>query len=308
MKPAHKTALGFAIVLIGMAAFFALSVFSPDKSEDAHRVPEGVDGVGQERPEHPEETILITKAEGKRLLEHINNTVDNIAHAVSAAEVKTLLSSLSSEFEVAPQEAVSAAIKTFLDSGSNRETGLGFRLGAEGRLAESNTMRVFLLDELALWDPLAAGQEAAQILRNMDSPEEWAVALRNYARAYPTEAGRVFLRERLEALVSYTPWIEQPTPGLLESFDVIVHTQSLDFLPLVGPLPDATANPHRALPGLYLNIAHGSRGITGTPLCADLLADQLSRRAPPADQALVAALAPERFILRKRKKQPDWSP
>jgi len=57
-----------------------------------------------------------------------------------------------------------------------------------------------------------------------------------------------------------------------------------------------------------LNIAHGSRGITGTPLCADLLADQLSRRAPPADQALVAALAPERFILRKRKKQPDWSP
>jgi tRNA 5-methylaminomethyl-2-thiouridine biosynthesis bifunctional protein len=57
-----------------------------------------------------------------------------------------------------------------------------------------------------------------------------------------------------------------------------------------------------------LNIAHGSRGITGTPLCADLLADRLSRRAPPADQALVAALAPERFILRKRKKQPDWSP
>ncbi|HBL85822.1 MAG TPA: amino acid oxidase, partial [Alcanivorax sp.] len=89
---------------------------------------------------------------------------------------------------------------------------------------------------------------------------------------------------------------------------VAMRCQSLDFLPLVGPLPDATANPHRALPGLYLNIAHGSRGITGTPLCADLLADQLSRRAPPADQALVAALAPERFILRKRKKQPDWSP
>lgn len=89
---------------------------------------------------------------------------------------------------------------------------------------------------------------------------------------------------------------------------VAMRCQSLDFLPLVGPLPDAMANPHTALPGLYLNIAHGSRGITGTPLCADLLADQLSRRAPPADQALVAALAPERFILRKRKKQPDWSP
>jgi len=89
---------------------------------------------------------------------------------------------------------------------------------------------------------------------------------------------------------------------------VAMRCQSLDFLPLVGALPDATANPHTALPGLYLNIAHGSRGITGTPLCADLLADLLSERAPPADRALVAALAPERFILRKRKKQPDWSP
>ena len=89
---------------------------------------------------------------------------------------------------------------------------------------------------------------------------------------------------------------------------VAMRCQSLDFLPLVGALPDATANPHTALPGLYLNLAHGSRGITGTPLCADLLADQLSRRAPPADRALIAALAPERFILRKRKKQPDWSP
>ena len=89
---------------------------------------------------------------------------------------------------------------------------------------------------------------------------------------------------------------------------VAMRCQSLDFLPLVGALPDATANPHTALPGLYLNVAHGSRGITGTPLCADLLADQLSRRAPPADRALIAALAPDRFILRQRKKQPAWRP
>jgi len=89
---------------------------------------------------------------------------------------------------------------------------------------------------------------------------------------------------------------------------VAMRCQSLDFLPLVGPLPDATANPHTVLPGLYLNIAHGSRGITGTPLCADLLADLLSQQPPPVDRALTAALAPERFIVRKRKKQPDWSP
>lgn len=89
---------------------------------------------------------------------------------------------------------------------------------------------------------------------------------------------------------------------------VAFRCQSVDFLPLVGALPDATANPAGTQSGLWLNIAHGSRGITGTPLCAELLADLISGTAPPVDEPLRAALDPVRFIHRWRKKDPAWQP
>ncbi|AJD47765.1 D-amino acid oxidase family protein [Isoalcanivorax pacificus W11-5] len=84
--------------------------------------------------------------------------------------------------------------------------------------------------------------------------------------------------------------------------------QSTDFLPLAGPVPDACANPSTPQPGLYLSIAHGSRGITGTPLCAELIAALANDEPVPVDQEMLAALAPARFILRQRKKQPEWMP
>ena len=84
--------------------------------------------------------------------------------------------------------------------------------------------------------------------------------------------------------------------------------QSPDTLPLAGPLADPAHNPHRINPGVWLNVAHGSKGLAHTPLCADLIADRLSGHPPPADISILAALAPERFILRQRRKNPDWKP
>jgi tRNA 5-methylaminomethyl-2-thiouridine biosynthesis bifunctional protein len=87
---------------------------------------------------------------------------------------------------------------------------------------------------------------------------------------------------------------------------VAVRCQSLDFLPLAGPLPAPSRAPHGLLDTVHLNIAHGSRGLTHTPLTADLLADQLSRITPSIEPALIDALAPERFVIRKRRRYPDW--
>ena len=71
--------------------------------------------------------------------------------------------------------------------------------------------------------------------------------------------------------------------------------QSTDFLPLAGAVP---AQP----PGLWMSIAHGSRGITGTPLCADLLAAQILEMPAPADQEMIDALSPARFMLRQSQR------
>lgn len=70
-----------------------------------------------------------------------------------------------------------------------------------------------------------------------------------------------------------------------------VRWQSRDFLPVVGPVPEDSGG----APGLYLNLAHGSRGITGTPLCAELLADRISGTTPPVDTEILDALLPQRF-------------
>lgn len=84
--------------------------------------------------------------------------------------------------------------------------------------------------------------------------------------------------------------------------------QSRDSLPIVGPLPDPRHNPHSVSDRIWLNIAHGSRGLTHTPLCADLVADLISGLPAPADEHIVAALAPARFIERQRRRNPDWLP
>jgi len=87
-----------------------------------------------------------------------------------------------------------------------------------------------------------------------------------------------------------------------------VRCQSPDFLPQAGPLPDPRQRSHQSIDGVWLNIAHGSRGLTHTPLTADLLADLISGISPSVEPELVAALAPERFILRARRKDPNWAP
>lgn len=90
---------------------------------------------------------------------------------------------------------------------------------------------------------------------------------------------------------------------------------SADHLPVVGPAPDLAgflrefgalrtnarldipvAGPH--LPGLYISAAHGSRGLTSTPLAAELLASLICAEPPPLSRSLCRALSPARFIIR----------
>lgn len=84
--------------------------------------------------------------------------------------------------------------------------------------------------------------------------------------------------------------------------------QPADPLPLVGPRPQPDRNPHTLDRRVWLNIAHGSKGLTHTPLCADIIADRLSGHPVAVDLEIVASLAPERFIERRRRRDRDWRP
>ena len=90
---------------------------------------------------------------------------------------------------------------------------------------------------------------------------------------------------------------------------------SPDYLPVVGPVPArgeflqtfaALRNNARQfigsrgnyVPGLYVTTAHGSRGLSSTPLSAELLASTICGEPPPLSRTLTRALSPARFLIR----------
>jgi tRNA 5-methylaminomethyl-2-thiouridine biosynthesis bifunctional protein len=90
-------------------------------------------------------------------------------------------------------------------------------------------------------------------------------------------------------------------------------------LPVVGPAPEADfylreyaglakgrlrkAYAQAAYqPGLYLNLAHGARGVTTTPLAAEMIAAYLEGEPQPVPESLRQALHPGRFLIRRLRK------
>ncbi|MCB1326013.1 MAG: FAD-dependent 5-carboxymethylaminomethyl-2-thiouridine(34) oxidoreductase MnmC [Spirochaetales bacterium] len=80
---------------------------------------------------------------------------------------------------------------------------------------------------------------------------------------------------------------------------VAFRTTSRDRLPIVGALKDA-ADPRAN--GLYISTALGSRGLVFSGLAGELTAELILGRAQSIEGSLSAALKPERFVLRAKKK------
>ena len=98
-----------------------------------------------------------------------------------AKTARELLAELRAALSAMPKNEAVAAIKQFLDSKADAATQLGFKVAKNGLLDDAPTLRTFLLDELARIDPAAAADYSKVILASKDSPDEWAVALRNLA-------------------------------------------------------------------------------------------------------------------------------
>lgn len=92
-----------------------------------------------------------------------------------------------------------------------------------------------------------------------------------------------------------------------------------DYLPVVGPVPNVTfyrqhyqrlIQDRRAyryptaeyLPGLYMNIAHGSRGMVSAPFAAELLVREICGNTLNISSRLRDHLHPGRFLIRQLKK------
>jgi tRNA 5-methylaminomethyl-2-thiouridine biosynthesis bifunctional protein len=127
-------------------------------------------------------------------------------------------------------------------------------------------------------------------------------------------------RQNLDNLSAMVPELAANWQSLLPPVDelggrVAFRGVTPDYLPMVGAVPDRNRvletyaplarNARQpvpalcpSLPGLYVNIGHGGRGTTYTPLAADLLACLVNKEPRPLPQTLWRALSPCRFLVR----------
>ena len=84
-----------------------------------------------------------------------------------------------------------------------------------------------------------------------------------------------------------------------------IRCQSVDYLPLVGAMPNDHWHPNTpsAWPNLYICAAMGSRGFTSAPLATELLASLINKDPLPVSTAIAKALQPDRFLQRSARKR-----
>lgn len=228
------------LLVFGIIAVLIFSALT--RRDDVNGVPDG-----ETRSTSPEQ--IDQRSKGFALLEAMRAELDSVS---SADEAKTLLTGLRAYLNSLSPELSASLISDFLeDPGRDAVTGIEFSVGDGGSLVGHPSIRVALLDWLGEIDPARAGEVAEEILASPTDPDEWAVCLRNYARAYPGAESREFLRTKTEELIRNANWSESPSAGFLESFDVLVHIRATESAPLLGALvaeirPEGRAAAHAA--------------------------------------------------------------
>lgn len=126
--------------------------------------------------------------------------------------------------------------------------------------------------------------------------------------------GNLQLLEAISSDLAASLQCEKPDPATLHG-RAAYRCTAPDYLPLIGPLADHQTflqryavlgkNAHKVpqvdcpwLDGLYLNTAHGSRGLVTAPLAAELLAAWLDDEPLPLPRNVAEACHPNRFSLR----------
>lgn len=124
--------------------------------------------------------------------------------------------------------------------------------------------------------------------------------------------------------------IREYLPSLMDDLDVDAHTlengrvcfrcQANDYLPIIGPVADIeqyrkdyalalSGQKHIKLPAgtshpnLFVNVAHGSRGISHTGLSAEILSHYMTGVPSPVEDSVLHAVHPARFIVRDLKRR-----
>ncbi len=151
----------------------------------------------------------------------IRSSLQDFRGDPDAAQAAVLLQSLRDGIRNAPEEEAAAVIVAFLKNGDDAPTGLPFAVGPDGAMEAVPTVRSALLDLLPSLDPMAALEVAREIMDQRTSADEYALALRNMAWNDLEGDLKNELSARFMDLLK-SPWLDQPSAGFLEAFDIAV--------------------------------------------------------------------------------------
>jgi hypothetical protein len=218
--------LGALLAVIGFIVFFKQRHLPERESIARQPVNERTTPAERLTAAAPEATLArspgLIATPDARVAGLIRSSLEAFRANPDSEQAWSLLRALREGIRGAPEEeAAAAAIIEFLKTGADTPLGLPFTVGPDGMMDAVPTLRIALLDLLPSLDPLAALQVAREIMAKPTSPDEYALALRNLAWNDLNGDLRDELSARFLDLLK-TPWLDQPSAGFLEAFDIAV--------------------------------------------------------------------------------------
>jgi hypothetical protein len=211
----------------------------PERTQPASHVSKPVSkAVPAARTPSPQESLEAVIAQALAALRN-----------ASIADKPAALEALRKALQSADPKVAMAAIRDFLKTGQDAPTGLGFKVGEGGELAEAPTLRTFLMDQLGMISRDAGTQDAAVEARaTLDGqivPDEWAVAMRNLAWEDPVDS-KTYLAGKVRELLQSTQFQQNPTGGYLEAFDVAAYVGDASLIGDLAPLAQTPSKVQQA--------------------------------------------------------------
>lgn len=118
-----------------------------------------------------------------------------------------------------------------------------FQIDPIGNLAKAPTFRTLLLDEIMRLDDQIGLSLAIEVMDQLTSPDEYVLALRNFARSTDQEVNTPeAVQNRFVDLTQQPEWVSKPSTSILESFDFVVKYPSQETLSAIESLSKTHQN------------------------------------------------------------------
>ena len=228
MKPGRHLLFSSALAcILGLLWILLSSQSEPasEKTKQAHREysrlwdPEDK-STARIRQASPE----TTSPEVTRLIER---SLVRFQASGGVAESSAILQGLRERIRAIDSPAALRAIVDFLESGKDASTRLPFIVGSGGVMESVPTLRTALLDLLPALDPSVALDVARSVMDLNQSPDEYALALRNLAWNDLDGDLKDELSDRFERMIQTKDWCANPSSGFLEGLDAAVHVSDV---------------------------------------------------------------------------------